>query len=76
MKSRGRLIARLLLLAGLFVTAGPAPAGRSVPSHSPIAVPGAVAETDVLPHPEVRLRKLHLVRPDLIPYPIDYEVVC
>jgi hypothetical protein len=27
-------------------------------------------------HPEVRLRKLHLVRPDLIPYPIAYEVCC
>jgi hypothetical protein len=26
--------------------------------------------------PEVRIRKLHLVRPDLIPYPIAYEVVC
>jgi hypothetical protein len=26
--------------------------------------------------PEVRLRKLHLVRPDLIPYPIFYEVYC
>jgi hypothetical protein len=26
--------------------------------------------------PEVRLRKLHLVRPDLILYPIDYEVYC
>ena len=26
--------------------------------------------------PEVRLRKLHLVRPDLIPYPICYEVCC
>jgi hypothetical protein len=25
---------------------------------------------------EVRLRKLHLVRPDLIPYPTFYEVVC
>ena len=24
----------------------------------------------------VKLRKLHLVRPDLIPYPIAYEVVC
>ena len=24
----------------------------------------------------LRLRKLHLVRPDLIPYPIAYEVVC
>ena len=27
-------------------------------------------------HPEVRLRKLHLVRPDLIPYPIAYDVYC
>jgi hypothetical protein len=26
--------------------------------------------------PEVRLRKLHLVRPDLIPYPIFYETFC
>ena len=25
---------------------------------------------------EGRLRKLHLVRPDLIPYPIAYEVYC
>jgi hypothetical protein len=27
-------------------------------------------------YPEVRLRKLHLVRPDLIPYPIMFEVCC
>ena len=27
-------------------------------------------------YPEVRLRKLHLVRPDLIPYPVAYEVYC
>jgi hypothetical protein len=26
--------------------------------------------------PEVRLRKFHLVRPDLIPYPVVYEVYC
>lgn len=26
--------------------------------------------------PEVRLRKLHLVRPDLIQYPIMFEVYC
>jgi hypothetical protein len=25
---------------------------------------------------EVRLRRLHLVRPDLIPYPIAYELIC
>jgi hypothetical protein len=27
-------------------------------------------------YPEVRLRKLHLVRPDLILYPIEYDVYC
>jgi hypothetical protein len=26
--------------------------------------------------PEVRLRRIHLVRPDLIPYPIQYSIVC
>lgn len=26
--------------------------------------------------PEVRLRKIHLVRPDLIPFPLNYEVYC
>jgi hypothetical protein len=26
--------------------------------------------------PEVRLRKLHLVRPDLIPYPLAIETYC
>jgi hypothetical protein len=26
--------------------------------------------------PEVRLRKLHLVRPDLIQYPIAFEIYC
>jgi hypothetical protein len=31
---------------------------------------------DTVAATEVRLRKLHLVRPDLIPYPIAYEVVC
>ena len=34
------------------------------------------ADAQALYRPEVRLRKLHLVRPDLIPYPIAYEVYC
>jgi len=25
---------------------------------------------------EVRIRRLHLMRPDLIPYPIAYEIIC
>ena len=32
-------------------------------------------QTDVESH-AARLRKLHLVRPDLIPYPIAYEIYC
>ena len=38
------------------------------------AQPGDSATARI--NPEVRLRKLHLVRPDLIPYPIAYEVYC
>jgi len=38
------------------------------------AFTGTIAERVVFP--EVRLRKLHLVRPDLIPYPIYYEIYC
>ena len=26
--------------------------------------------------PEVRLRRIHLVRPDLIPYPIPFQEIC
>jgi hypothetical protein len=39
---------------------------------------GCVQETvaNYYYHPEVRLRKLHLVRPDLIPYPLAYDVYC
>lgn len=63
MASRLRNIARLLLLAGaLLVTASPAPA----PAGDELM---AAAQ-------EVRLRKLHLVRPDLIPFPMAYEVYC
>jgi hypothetical protein len=73
MTSRGRLLPRLLLLAGLIPAASM--------GGSNVAAPSAVGQmpltrSDSLRPPEVRLRKLHLVRPDLIPYPIEYEVVC
>ena len=45
------------------------------PSHEPKAAPMPGGE-DAIVRSEVRLRKLHLVRPDLIPYPIAYEVCC
>ena len=44
---------------------------RTAPSQ-PASNPDALAGI----RPETRLRKLHLVRPDLIPYPIAYEVYC
>jgi hypothetical protein len=67
-----RLSRRLLLLAvgGLAFVA--APARSTVPSLAPSSDDSAVAGI----RPETRLRKLHLVRPDLIPYPIAYEVYC
>lgn len=36
----------------------------------------SASAADTIAYREVKLRKLHLVRPDLIPYPIAYEVVC
>jgi len=43
----------------------------------PASTPPGVGESATAYFPaEVRLRKLHLVRPDLIPYPIALEVVC
>lgn len=50
-------------------------AGSSRPvSAAPAA--GASAAVSYIPELEVRLRKVHVVRPDLIPYPIAYEVIC
>jgi hypothetical protein len=74
MKS-GRAMSRLFLVAGVLWMAAPA-----TPVSTPRALGsdnfGQVARYDGLRPLEVRLRKLHLVRPDLIPYPIEYEVVC
>ena len=73
-----RRVATLSLLA-LATTifsgsATPLPAQRAE-SHNVAGANGAVAAERVL-FPEVRLRKLHLVRPDLVPYPLFYEVYC
>ena len=55
----------------LFTSKG-GPIAASPSEGNAAADPGAVAGI----RPETRLRKLHLVRPDLIPYPIAYEVYC
>lgn len=70
-RSIARHTPRLVLL-GCFAASTPA---TSLPPTTDRA--GAAATTLSLSYyPEVRLRKLHLVRPDLIPYPIAYEVYC
>jgi hypothetical protein len=51
--------------------------GMIIPSSATPAKPASVAPEQPMAHYiEVRLRKLHLVRPDLIPYPIAFEVYC
>ena len=63
-----RRVARLLVLVCVLASGfGPTQdrASRVAPEQG-----------DCVAGAEVRLRKLHLVRPDLIPYPIAYEVCC
>ena len=58
------MLARAILTTLLLAAADAAPP----PGDGPAAAPAA---------PEVaKLRKLHLVRPDLIPYPLAYDVYC
>jgi hypothetical protein len=44
----------------------------AAPTSQQVVPPDSVTSV----HPEVRLRKLHLVRPDLIHYPLSVEVIC
>jgi hypothetical protein len=70
-----RLVRTVLLGAafGVVMFASQAgPAASSAMNGDDVSRPDAVAGF----RPETRLRKLHLVRPDLIPYPIAYEVYC
>jgi hypothetical protein len=70
--SRRPVARTLLLIAAVSACflAPPAPADRG-------DVPAQPADQSLAGiRPEGRLRKLHLVRPDLIPYPIAYEVYC
>ena len=60
------LLGRLFVVAALLASPALPPKPPTSTGETPIA--GM--------YPEVRLRKLHLVRPDLIPYPIAYEVNC
>src|SRR5688572_11406807 len=71
MKLPKRRVTRVLFPAislVLLVLTAPAPVPATPPSPAAGEQPTAKNET--------RLRKLHLVRPDLIPYPIAFEVYC
>jgi hypothetical protein len=69
MTAVARLVTRSLVLVGLLSAAITPPPQAGAPAATSAAEQAVVRA-------EVRLRKLHLVRPDLIPYPIAYEVVC
>ena len=75
MNSAPHLIARsliaLALLGGAFIAPGERSASTPLPAKD---IPATDSVAGI--RPEGRLRKLHLVRPDLIPYPIAYEVYC
>jgi hypothetical protein len=63
MRGRTSVLARLVVL-GLLACTGPF-------TDRQATIPTADDTTSAV---QVRLRKLHLVRPDLIPYPISFEV--
>jgi hypothetical protein len=70
MKRGIRLLSRAFAIAMLLS------AGMIPPSTTSARTP-STPEMQVVAHRyEVRLRKLHLVRPDLILYPICYDVYC
>ncbi|MDB5297474.1 MAG: hypothetical protein JWO31_3457 [Phycisphaerales bacterium] len=66
------VVAALLLAPSAGLSVGDNGPARLNPSTPPAAESGAVANLRI----EVRLRKLHLVRPDLIQYPLAFDVVC
>jgi len=67
-----RLVRALLVGATFGVVLFASQAGPAASSATDVSDRTSVAGF----RPETRLRKLHLVRPDLIPYPIAYEVYC
>ena len=68
-----------LLCPAVLVLACVAPSASSALPASPVtAAPAAATQGEgaMAAKGETRLRKLHLVRPDLIPYPIAFEIYC
>ena len=71
----GRPIVVRRVVAALAVTASLLASAPGRDGGCPAAQPESIAAGPRY-YPEVRLRKLHLVRPDLIPYPISFAVYC
>jgi hypothetical protein len=67
-----RIVVRGLAFSVVLATCAAVRPVSSAPAGDQSAGEGATSRLN----PEVRLRKLHLVRPDLIPYPVCYEVYC
>ena len=72
MKSPRRcaVVAARVLVPAVFLV------GLLAPSRVPADKPATLKGETPTARAEVRLRKLHLVRPDLIPYPLAFEVYC
>lgn len=49
---------------------------RSLDAPTPPAADLVEAKGTAGIHSATRMRKLHLVRPDLIPYPLAYDIYC
>ena len=67
-----RPLSKIAASVALLVMVG----GTSLPASSVAAPAHHLSIADSGYYPIVHLRKLHLVRPDLIPYPIAYEIIC
>ena len=76
MNSARHRVARSLLLLTVGLMGFTAPSERPTAAPAPSDAGAALEGSESARIREGRLRKLHLVRPDLIPYPIAYEVYC
>jgi hypothetical protein len=68
---------KLQILRAVFAAALLAlPASGSTATAATLSSTGAPTTLNSDSSPQVYLRRLHLVRPDLIPYPIAVEIFC
>ncbi len=68
-----RFISLGLLACAMAATGGLSSDRAGVPAQKNAAVVAPQVASRLI---EVRIRRLHLARPDLIPYPIAYETIC